>query len=240
MAVWMETRTGRARGMDAPAQKDHRGPALSQRIWRLAMDPRRAAFHLATVVTVAALSGLPGNEASPLVYAWVALALLDLTFTSGWRRMLSGHGEDADFTPPPAGGIVMTGSISSTVKLDYDAGTAEKTYAPGPLVRAQDLRRGLRLQEHATEIAGVVARAREDERHRRLAGGKLARARQGLGLVEAHPAQQRDVRPERRGAQPFREASDEALEARPRRLLGNQPQDQRSRHRPEHSRRGLR
>jgi hypothetical protein len=136
MAVWIETRTGRYRRTSSPSPAATSHLAFTHRITRLALNPRRAVFHLATAVAVAALSGVPGNDVSPLIYAWLGLALLDLSFTSGWKRMLSGHGEDADFTPPPSSGIVMTGSISSTVKLDYDAGTAEKTYAPGRLVRA--------------------------------------------------------------------------------------------------------
>jgi hypothetical protein len=136
---------------------------------------------------VAALSGLLGNDASPLIYGWLALALLDIVFTSGWKRMLSGHGEDADFTPPPAGGVVMTGSISSTVTLDYDAGTAEKTYAPGGFVRALYRLSFQAPFPYSSNLAAVDA-----ARHRRSVIGLLTEYWYGENLV----AQALDVRHE--------------------------------------------
>ncbi len=140
MAVWMPTRTERqhravAAQRSRPATRSD-SPWLLKRAAKLIVEPKRASLHLATVVVVAAIAGLPSHTVSPLLYGWLALAMIDVAFTAGWKRMLSGHGEDADFTPPPATGVVMTGSISSTVKLDYDAGTAEKTYEPGAFVKA--------------------------------------------------------------------------------------------------------
>ncbi|MGE0057446.1 MAG: hypothetical protein AB7T32_05640 [Dehalococcoidia bacterium] len=140
MAVWMPTRTERqhraaAAQRSRPAARSD-SPSMLKRAAKLIVEPKRASLHLATAVVAAAIAGLPSHTVSPLIYVWLALAMVDVAFTAGWKRMLSGHGEDADFTPPPATGVVMTGSISSTVKLDYDAGTAEKTYEPGAFVKA--------------------------------------------------------------------------------------------------------
>ena len=76
--------------------------------------------------------------AAPAAGAWTpAAAPLAMTVAAGTlaaRRVLTGGVEHTP--PPPGGGVVMTGSISSTVRLDYDAGVAEKRYEPTRLVRA--------------------------------------------------------------------------------------------------------
>ena len=49
-------------------------------------------------------------------------------------------GTIAGTTAEVMSGVVTTGSISSTVQLDYDRGTAHKTYEPPAWVRALYLR----------------------------------------------------------------------------------------------------
>jgi hypothetical protein len=178
MAIWMPTRTGHYQTETTHRRVTVERGSLARRIARLAVDPRRAALHLATVVVVAALAGVPGSDVSPLLYGWLALALLDMAFTSGWSRMLGGHGEDADFTPPPDSGVVMTGSISSTVKLDYDAGTAEKSYAPGRFVRALYRLSFQAPFPYTSNLAAVQA-----ARHRRSVIGLLTQYWYGENLV---------------------------------------------------------
>lgn len=183
MAVWTRTGNDIDRGADARPATTNTGSgnavsALIKRAGYLAVEPKRAALHLAVAVMVAALNGVPGGDASPVLFVWLAVALADLAFASGWKRMLSGHGEDADYTPPPATGIVMTGSISSTVKLDYDAGTAEKSYQPTKVVRLL-----YRLSFHAPFPYKSNVPAVEAARHRRTVIGLLTQYWYGENLV---------------------------------------------------------
>lgn len=85
------------------------------------------ALHVADVVEA-------WSAPSWLLIAWALLAVLAYVFLL-WRRFvgraLEGYPGDV-----PTEGIVITGSVSSRVVLDFDAGTAEKAYGVGtPLVR---------------------------------------------------------------------------------------------------------
>ncbi|MCC7363564.1 MAG: hypothetical protein IT303_04260 [Dehalococcoidia bacterium] len=102
----------------------------------LVFDPRRAALHLAVAFAVAAVYTANNESVAWWSAAWVALAVGDLGLALAWRRLTHDTPADAAAALPPASGIVMTGSISSTVRLDYDAGTAEKSYEPTRAVRA--------------------------------------------------------------------------------------------------------
>jgi len=167
------------RGAQArPAASNPSAEGLAKRASHLIVEPKRAALHMAFVAVLAALNGVPGTDASLVLYGWLALAMTDLAFTAGWKRMLSGHGEGADYTPPPATGIVMTGSISSTVKLDYDAGTAEKSYEPTKLVRAL-----YRISFQAPFPYESNLAAVEAARHRRTVIGLLTQYWYGENLV---------------------------------------------------------
>ncbi|MEZ4504180.1 MAG: hypothetical protein R3C39_16265 [Dehalococcoidia bacterium] len=75
-----------------------------------------------------------GSTASSVVWGW-AFGALGLYVLVIWRRFvaraLEGYPGEV-----PTGGVVVTGSVSSRVVLDFDAGTAEKAYGAGtPVVR---------------------------------------------------------------------------------------------------------
>ena len=102
-------------------------------IRRLLLDARFVRLHLAAFAVAAAVLGRSGrmgrrSAASWAFVAWAAALALNLAGLF-LRALLSGSPEGHQ-PPPPEGGVVMTGSISSTVKLDYDRGTAEKIYLP--------------------------------------------------------------------------------------------------------------
>ena len=86
------------------------------------------------VLGLAVLAALtaPAVGVWTLVAAPLAMAVAAGTLAA--RRVITGGVEHTP--PPPDGGIVMTGSIASTVKLDYDSGVAEKRYERTRLVRA--------------------------------------------------------------------------------------------------------
>ncbi len=74
------------------------------------------------------------TTSSWLLIAWVVLAVLAYVFLL-WRRFV-GRALEGYPGEVPTEGIVITGSVSSRVVLDFDAGTAEKAYGVGtPLVR---------------------------------------------------------------------------------------------------------
>ena len=84
-------------------------------------------FHLAGVVEA-------WSVASWLLIAWAVLAAAAYVFLL-WRRFV-GRALEGYPGEVPTEGIVVTGSVSSRVVLDFDAGTAEKAYGAGtPLVR---------------------------------------------------------------------------------------------------------
>ena len=150
---------------------------------RLLMDQRRAALHLATVLAISlVLFGAgytdiaSGSAFFWMMAAWGAMAALDL----GGMLLLGAVSGTADVHPPvPAGGgVVMTGSISSTVKLDYDLGTAEKIYEPTRLVRAL-----YRLSFQAPFPYADNVAALEAARHRRAVAGLLTKFWFGENMV---------------------------------------------------------
>jgi hypothetical protein len=114
---------------------------------------------VALAALIAPGAGLWVIAAAPLGMAVAGSAMLA-------RRVVNG-GVDHE-PPPPGGGVVMTGSISSTVRLDYDAGTAEKRYEPTRLVRAlyrlafqapfpyRDNEHALEAGLHRRTIAGLL------------------------------------------------------------------------------------
>ena len=94
-----------------------------------------AAVALALLVLgLAILAALAAPAAGAWTFAAAPLAMAVAAGTLAARRVLTGGVEHTP--PPPGGGVVMTGSIASTVRLDYDAGVAEKRYEPTRLVRA--------------------------------------------------------------------------------------------------------
>ncbi len=162
-------------------------------IKRLLLDPRFVRLHLAAfAVTGVALarSGRLGRRraATWAFVAWGGALALNLAGLF-LRSLLSGSPEG--HTPPPEeGGIVMTGSISSTVKLDYDRGTAEKIYLPTRFVRLL-----YRLSFQAPFPYTDNAPALEAARLRRTIVGLLTKAWFGDNMV----AQALDVRLEEDG-----------------------------------------
>lgn len=76
----------------------------------------------------------PWSASSWWLIAWVLAALALYVFVI-WRRFV-GRALEGYPGEIPTEGIVITGSVSSRVVLDFDAGTAEKAYGVGtPLVR---------------------------------------------------------------------------------------------------------
>ena len=121
----------------AVAQPEPRPAATRNRVAGLLVDPRRAVAHL--VVAFAIAAGLVlANDAVPLAMRlWVLVALADVGLAFAWRRLSHDTpAEQASVARIPQSGVFMTGSISSQVRLDYDAGTAEKSYRPTRFVRA--------------------------------------------------------------------------------------------------------
>lgn len=80
---------------------------------------------------------------------------------------------------PPEGGVVMTGSISSTVKLDYERGVAEKTY--NHATRFVRLLYWLSFQAPFPYTSNLDAL--EAARHRRTIAGLLTKCWFGENLV---------------------------------------------------------
>ena len=168
--------------------------------WKaLLLDPRRAALHLATAVgfgvTLLAAGRLDiasGSTPFWLFALWNTLALLDAAAVPG-RSALAGT--PARHPPvPAAGGVVMTGSISSTVKLDYDRGTAGKIYRPTRFVR---LLYRLSFQARFPYVDNLAAL--EAARHRRTVAGLLTTFWFGENMV----ARTLDVRREHDGRYTF-------------------------------------
>ena len=166
-------------------------------IRRLLLDARFVRLHLAAFAVTAAALGRSGRmgrrrAASWAFVAWSAALALNLAGLF-LRALLSGSPE-GHTPPPPEGGVVMTGSISSTVKLDYDRGTAEKIYLPTRFV-------GLlyRLSFQAPFPYTDNAPALEAARLRRTIAGRLTKAWFGENMV----AQALDVRCEEDGRYTF-------------------------------------
>lgn len=104
---------------------------LATRLRNLALSPRLAGGHVAAAGVVAVALFVLGVPLLPLI-AWGGVAMAHLGIALG-RWAVSGAEEHP--AVPADGGVVLTGSVSSVVRLDYDAGTAEKTYYPTLLVR---------------------------------------------------------------------------------------------------------
>jgi hypothetical protein len=88
MAVWMPTRTERQHRAAAaqryrPATRTA-SPSPAKKAAHLLVEPKRSALHLATAVVVAALAGAPAEAVSPLLYGWLALAMMDVAFSACW------------------------------------------------------------------------------------------------------------------------------------------------------------
>ena len=147
----------------------------------LLADPRRAALHLATFIVVATTliaTGAVDIASAPFMALalWGVLATFDVLAVLAMRA-ISGT-VDAHPPVPVGGGVVMTGSICSTVKLDYDLGTAEKSYQPTRFVR------GLyRLSFQAPFPYADNAAALEAARHRRTVAGLLTKFWFGENMV---------------------------------------------------------
>lgn len=157
---------------------------------RALLQPRIVLLHVAafavTWFVLARAGALDVGSAWFLFFvAWALMLVLNAALLV-LRSLVSGSPEG--HSPPPAeGGIVMTGSISSTVKLDYDAGTAEKIYLPTPFVQLL-----YRLAFQARFPYADNAPALEAARQRRRVAGLLTEAWFGENLV----AQTLDVRRE--------------------------------------------
>lgn len=166
---------------------------MQHNVKRLLLQPRIVMLHVvAFVITwlVLAWEDVLDTGSAPfiLLVAW-ALFLVAIGTLLLLRALVSGSPES--HPPPPAeGGIVMTGSISSTVKLDYDAGTAEKIYRPTRFVRLL-----YRLAFQARFPYTDNAAALEAAVLRRAVVGLLTEAWFGDNLVAAAIA----VRPEEDG-----------------------------------------
>jgi len=102
-------------------------------------SPRALLVHATLAVLLAVALHLTdvaiaGSPFSWLLIAWAAIATL-LVVWALWRRFV-GHALEGYPGAVPTEGIFITGSVSSRVVLDFDAGTAEKAYGVGtPLVR---------------------------------------------------------------------------------------------------------
>ena len=122
-------------------------PLSSHSLPQRPADPHSSAHSPALgargAVLAAALGGVVvALLVAPIAAPWTTvlaalLAALGAALLLGrllWRRL---EGSDpGQAGAAPQGGVVWTGSISSTVRLDYDAGIAEKRYEPPLLVRA--------------------------------------------------------------------------------------------------------
>ena len=165
----------------------------------LLADHRRAALHVATFIVVtttlivtATVDIASGSAPFMSLVLWGALATFDVLAVLAMRAV-SGT-VDAHPPVPANGGIVMTGSIASTVKLDYDLGTAEKSYQPTRFVRAL-----YRLSFQAPFPYADNAAALEAARHRRTVAGLLTKFWFGENIV----ARALDVRREDDGRYTF-------------------------------------
>ena len=165
------------------ASTAHRRAAPGSVAKGLVFEPRRALAHLALFVAVSSALIAAGRidiaSASAsfwLVTAWGALATLDVLAVLAMRAV---SGTADEHPPVPVnGGVVMTGSISSTVKLDYDRGTAEKIYEPTRFVRLL-----YRLSFQAPFPYADNVAALEAARHRRTVAGLLTRFWFGENMV---------------------------------------------------------
>ncbi len=175
------------------------GHSASLVLKRVLLDQRRAALHLVTfVAATVTLFGAgytdiaSGSAFFWLMVAWGTVAALDLMATAALGAL---SGTANEHPPIPAGGgVVMTGSISSTVKLDYDRGTAEKIYEPTRFVKLL-----YRLSFQARFPYADNIAALEAARHRRTVAGLLTKFWFGENMV----ARALDVRPERDGRYTF-------------------------------------
>ena len=165
----------------------------------LLADPRRVVLHLATFVVVATTLVATGtvdiaSGSAPFMslVLWGALATFDVLAVLAMRAV-SGT-VDAHPPIPANGGVVMTGSISSTVKLDYDRGTAEKIYEPTRFVKLL-----YRLSFQAPFPYADNIAALEAARHRRTVAGLLTKFWFGENMV----ARALDIRPESDGRYTF-------------------------------------
>ena len=187
--------TIRTTAADASRERmDARGAAKA-----LLADPRRAVLHLATFVVVATtlvatatVDIASGSAPFMSLVLWGALATFDVLAVLAMRAV-SGT-VDAHPPIPANGGVVMTGSIASTVKLDYDLGTAEKSYQPTRFVKLL-----YRLSFQAPFPYADNIAALEAARHRRTVAGLLTKFWFGENMV----AQALDVRPESDGRYTF-------------------------------------
>ena len=187
--------TIRTTAADASRERmDARGAAKA-----LLADPRRAVLHLATFVVVATtlvatatVDIASGSAPFMSLVLWGALATFDVLAVLAMRTV-SGT-VDAHPPIPANGGVVMTGSIASTVKLDYDLGTAEKSYQPTRFVKLLYRFSFQAPFPYADNIAALEA-----ARHRRTVAGLLTKFWFGENMV----AQALDVRPESDGRYTF-------------------------------------
>ena len=171
--------TIRTTAADAARERvDARGTAKS-----LLADPRRAALHLATFIVVTttliatgAVDIAGGSAPFMSLTLWGVVASFDVLAVLAMRAV-SGT-VDAHPPAPAGGGVVMTASISGTVKLDYDLGTAEKSYQPTRFVRAL-----YRLSFQARFPYADNAAALEAARHRRTVAGLLTKFWFGENMV---------------------------------------------------------
>ena len=122
-------------------------PLSSHSLPQRPADPHSSAHSPALGARGAVLAAALGGVVVALLVAPIAapsttvlaalLAALGAALLLGrllWRRL---EGSDpGQAGAAPQGGVVWTGSIASTVRLDYDAGIAEKRYEPPLLFRA--------------------------------------------------------------------------------------------------------
>ena len=169
---------------EQPVRKLIRGLLLDSWFVRLHL----AAFGVAGVALAVGGGLTAGGRAFGGFVAWGAVlaANLGILFL---RSLVSGSPESHP-PVPSEGGIVMTGSISSTVKLDYDRGTAEKIYLPTRFVTLL-----YRLSFQGPFPYTDNAPALEAARLRRTIAGLLTKAWFGENMV----AQALDVRREEDG-----------------------------------------
>lgn len=115
--------------------------------------------------------------ATMALVGWWLVATAHLGYAL-WRRFIALSLEGYP-QPPPAGGVVMAGSVSSSVRLDYDRGTAEKRYDKGTRL----VRWLYRLSFQAPFPYVSSAPALEAAQHRRTIVGLLTRYWFGENLV---------------------------------------------------------
>jgi hypothetical protein len=155
---------------------------VTARLRTLSLDPGRALAHAAlasaatVVLLLAGVVALGGGLGGWLLLGWLAVAFADAGYVL-WRRFLhaalEGYPDEI-----PQHGQALTGSISSTVVLDYDRGTAEKRYHPTLFVRSLYW-----LSFQARFPYSANADALEAARHRRAVVGLLCRYWLGIDPV---------------------------------------------------------